>query len=241
MDPNTRNRIAASIEGFRLPAYQEIPDVGLYLEQTAKYISDCLAPVQDLPVTGSMISNYVKKGLIAKPVRKQYNREQIAQLMFIAVAKMVLSMDDVHLMLTIQRQTYPSQIAYDYFHTENYTNILQAVHDDIDSYIGMKIKFTGYVYRLIDFEENQFVLARDMFINEEKNQTVVVGFLSENKNANEFQDGEWVEVTGIIEKGKYHNKEIPIINVTDIRKTDMPENTFVNVPSDTYVPTSGLL
>lgn len=118
MDPNTRNRIAASIEGFRLPAYQEIPDVGLYLEQTAKYISDCLSPVQDLPVTGSMISNYVKKGLIAKPVRKQYNREQIAQLMFIAVAKMVLSMDDVHLMLTIQRQTYPSQIAYDYFHTE---------------------------------------------------------------------------------------------------------------------------
>lgn len=118
MDPNTRNRIAASIDVFRLPAYQEIPDVGLYLEQTAKYISDCLSPVQDLPVTGSMISNYVKKGLIAKPVRKQYSREQIAQLMFIAVAKMVLSMDDVHLMLTIQRQTYPSQVAYDYFRTE---------------------------------------------------------------------------------------------------------------------------
>ena len=118
MDPNTRSRIAASIDTFRLPAYQEIPDVGLYLEQTAKYISDCLAPVQDLPVTGSMISNYVKKGLIAKPMRKQYSREQIAQLMFIAVAKMVLSMDDVHLMLTIQRQTYPSQVAYDYFRTE---------------------------------------------------------------------------------------------------------------------------
>lgn len=118
MDPNTRKRIAASIETFRLPAYQEIPDVGLYLEQTAKYISDCLVSVQDTPVTGSMISNYVKKGLIAKPVRKQYNREQIAQLMFIAVGKTVLSMDDVHLMLTVQRQTYPSQIAYDYFRTE---------------------------------------------------------------------------------------------------------------------------
>lgn len=118
MDPNTRSRIAASIDAFRLPAYQEIPDVGLYLEQTAKYISDCLAPVLDMPVTGSMISNYVKKGLIAKPVRKQYNREQIAQLMFIASAKTVLSIDDVHLMLTVQRQTYPSQIAYDYFRTE---------------------------------------------------------------------------------------------------------------------------
>ncbi|MBR4040526.1 MAG: DUF1836 domain-containing protein [Clostridia bacterium] len=118
MNPNTRERITASIDAFCLPAYQEIPDVGLYLEQTAKYITDCLSPVQDTPVTGSMISNYVKKGLIAKPVRKQYSREQIAQLMFIAVGKMVLSMDDVHLMLTVQRKTYPSRIAYDYFRTE---------------------------------------------------------------------------------------------------------------------------
>ena len=126
MDPNTRSRIAASIDVFRLPAYQEIPDVGLYLEQTAKYISDCLAPVQDLPVTGSMISNYVKKGLIAKPVRKQYSREQIAQLMFIAVAKMSMSMDDLHLMLTIQRQTYSSEIAYNYFCRE-FENVLACV------------------------------------------------------------------------------------------------------------------
>ncbi|MBE5799649.1 MAG: DUF1836 domain-containing protein [Clostridiales bacterium] len=118
MNSSTRERIAASIKEFRLPTYQEIPDVGLYLEQTAKYISDCLSPLQDASVTGSMISNYVKKGLITKPVRKQYSREQIAQLMFIAAAKSVLSMDDVHLMLTVQRQTYPSQIAYEYFRTE---------------------------------------------------------------------------------------------------------------------------
>lgn len=41
----------------------------------------------------------------------------------------------------------------------------------------MKINFKGYIYRVFDFEENQFVIARDMFINEEKTQTVVVGFL----------------------------------------------------------------
>ena len=50
--------------------------------------------------------------------------------------------------------------------TENYTNILKAVHDNPDSYIGMKINFTGYIYRVIDFKEEQFVIARDMFINE---------------------------------------------------------------------------
>jgi len=126
MNQHQREQISASIERFRLPLYHEIPDVGLYLEQTAKYISDYLSPLQETPVTGSMISNYVKKGLISNPVRKQYNREQIAQLMFIAVAKMSMSMDDLHLMLTIQQQTYSSEIAYNYFCCE-FENVLACV------------------------------------------------------------------------------------------------------------------
>lgn len=120
MDQMLKEHVNASIEMLHLPAYQEIPDVGLYLEQTAKYISDALAPVQDAPITGSMISNYVKKGLILKPIRKQYSREQIAQLIFIAVAKSVVSMDDLGLMLSIQRTTYSIQVAYDYFREELY-------------------------------------------------------------------------------------------------------------------------
>ena len=124
---------------------------------------------------------------------------------------------------------------------DNYTNILQAVHENPESYLGMKIKFTGYVYRLIDFKENQFVLARDMLINEEKTQSVVVGFLSQYKDAKNLKDGEWIEVIGSIEKDKYHNQEIPIIKVTELKIVSEPENPFVMPPSDTYIPTSGLL
>lgn len=123
----------------------------------------------------------------------------------------------------------------------DYTNILQAVHQEPASYLGMKIKFTGYVYRLMDFKENQFVLARDMLINEEGTQSVVVGFLVEYKDATNFKNGEWVDVIGVIEMGKYHNKEIPIVKIIDIKKTEEPENSFISVPDDTYIPTSGLL
>ena len=126
MKQETKNRISASIQDFRLPRYSEIPNVGLYLEQTTKYICEYLAPIQDNAITGSMISNYVKKGLISNPVRKQYNREQIARLMFIAVAKMSMSMDDLYLMLTIQQQTYSSEIAYNYFCRE-FENVLACV------------------------------------------------------------------------------------------------------------------
>ena len=118
MDQIVKDKLASSIEHFRLPAYEAIPDVGLYLEQTAKYISDYLAPICPQSITGSMISNYVKKGLISSPVRKQYSREQIAYLIFIAVAKMVMSMDDLLLMMEIQKKTYPSETAYEYFRKE---------------------------------------------------------------------------------------------------------------------------
>lgn len=132
MTKETKEKLSASVAGFRLPTYPEIPDVGLYLEQTAKYLSDCLSPVQDIPVTGSMISNYVKKGLIAKPVRKQYSREQIAQLMFIAVAKMVMSIEDLHLMMQIQRETYSSEIAYTYFGKE-FKHVLSYVFGETET------------------------------------------------------------------------------------------------------------
>ena len=125
--------------------------------------------------------------------------------------------------------------------TENYTNILKAIHDDPDSYIGMKVNFTGYIYRVLDFKDEQFVIARDMFINEDKNQSVVVGFLCESKDVKEFKDGEWVEIIGTIKKGKYHNSEIPIIKITEIKDTIQPDMPYVMPPSDTYIPTSGLL
>ena len=63
MDPNTRSRIAASIDAFRLPAYQEIPDVGLYPEQTAKYISECLAPVLDMYLNNKKPEGSLTRGL----------------------------------------------------------------------------------------------------------------------------------------------------------------------------------
>ncbi len=122
----------------------------------------------------------------------------------------------------------------------NYTNILKSVTDNVDSYIGCKVHFTGYVYRLLDFSPNQFVLARDMIVNQNPLQSLVVGFLCEYKNSSEFKDGEWVDVTGTIQKSDYYG-EIAIIEVTNMFKCQEPENKYVSVPDDTYIPTNFLL
>ena len=120
---------------------------------------------------------------------------------------------------------------------ENYTNVLKAVHDDIDNYIGKKICFTGYVYRCIDFKETEFVLARDMIISSDI-QTLIVGFLCDFKKASSFENDSWVELTGEITKGNYHG-DMPIIKVTEIKQIEKPQNDiYVYPPDDSYVPTS---
>ena len=114
MDKEMKRRMAGSIRGFRLPRYAEIPTVGLYLEQTIKYINSYLAPLGCLELTGSMVSNYVKKGLIPPPVKKQYFPEQISYLFFVALAKNLTSMENIDLLISVQRATYTLPVAYDY-------------------------------------------------------------------------------------------------------------------------------
>ena len=118
MTQKAKEEIANSIRNFRLPRYEEIPDVGLYLEQTAKYINGFLEPLPESTLTASMISNYVKKHLIASPLRKQYSREQIAYLIFIALAKNILSLDALANMVHLQQHTYDLPRAYEYFRLE---------------------------------------------------------------------------------------------------------------------------
>lgn len=105
----------ASIESFRLPRFREIPDVGLYLDQTVKYINRYLEPLCGMEITSSMVSNYVKKGYIENPVRKQYDAEQIAYLLVITIIKSVVSMEHSSRLFEMQKQVYSVETAYNYF------------------------------------------------------------------------------------------------------------------------------
>jgi len=127
MEQSVKNCIKESVKSFNLPRYDAIPDVGLYLEQVTRYICDYLEPLE-ISITTSMVGNYVKKGLIANPVRKLYSREQVAYLIFIAVAKTVLSLEDIQLLIGLQRKTYSPKVAYDYFCRE-FKNVLDFVFD----------------------------------------------------------------------------------------------------------------
>ena len=118
---------------------------------------------------------------------------------------------------------------------KNYANILKAANENIDSYIGLKVHVKGYVYRLINFDENQFVIARNMLISN-NSQSLVVGFLCEYEKAKDFDDGTWVDIVGEIKKGDFSG-DIAILKVLSITPTEKLENSFVSMPDDTYIPT----
>lgn len=120
----------------------------------------------------------------------------------------------------------------------NYTNVLKTVHDNIDDYIGMKVSFSGYIHRMVDFKENQFVLARDMVISSDL-QTVIVGFLCECDDIKQYADKTWIQIEGEIIKGNYHG-DMPILKITKIQKIDKPSDEYVYPPDAAFVPTSAI-
>ena len=123
--------------------------------------------------------------------------------------------------------------------TRNYSNVLKTVHSDLDTYVGKKIQFTGFVYRLYDFSNEQFVLGRQMIVSSDM-QAVVVGFLCHLNGADKYKDGCWVEIEGTITKGDYHGA-IPVIEIEGIKEVKTPSDEYVYPPEETYIPTSATL
>ena len=115
-----------NIMDFRLPRYHELPDMGLYLEQVTRYINGFLVPFGCPEMTPSMISNYVKKGVIAAPVKKLYDAQRIAYLIVIGFTKCVLSLENIICLFDMQKKSYEPDVAYDYFCSE-FENVLRYV------------------------------------------------------------------------------------------------------------------
>ena len=115
MKLESNRRVAACAAGFALPRYAELPTVGLYLDQSVQFVNGCFRTFQGVELTASMVSNYVKKGIISHPVKKKYTREQLASLIYIVVSKTVLSMENIDTLFKMQREHCSAGTAYDIF------------------------------------------------------------------------------------------------------------------------------
>lgn len=101
-----------------LPRWEEIPEMGLYMDQTLHYLNSCLKPLSldgTNLLTSSMINNYVKNSIVKKPVGKLYKRYHLAFLIIVVLLKQCYSLGEIQEFIKIYSNIEdPDRIARDF-------------------------------------------------------------------------------------------------------------------------------
>ncbi len=106
------------INTFRLPAWDSIPDIGLYMEQVLSLLRDYfnyIPPelVEEELITPAAINNYVRKKIMPEPVKKKYYRLHIAYLIMICLLKQTLSIPMIQRFMPFGMSEEEARIRYD--------------------------------------------------------------------------------------------------------------------------------
>lgn len=103
---NGLERVYNEIGRYRPVPWEQIPDLGLYMDQVITFITRIYEPLYGDTtksyLSAPMINNYVKNKLIPRPTGKKYSRLQIAMLIMIVALKRVCMMEDIREMLRVE-------------------------------------------------------------------------------------------------------------------------------------------
>lgn len=91
------------LQHYRLPTWEQIPTLGLYMDQVltllSRYLPFCQKEKEEQIITTSAINNYVRMKLMPAPEKKKYNRIHIAYLIMICALKQSLTMSEIQKIL----------------------------------------------------------------------------------------------------------------------------------------------
>lgn len=107
------------LENFRLPRWEELPPIELYLDQVLSLLDEWLGAYLTFDgkkiMTKTMINNYVKQKFIPSPVNKKYDRMAVASLFVIAVLKPVYTINEIARLTRLAIRTIEPEAAYNEF------------------------------------------------------------------------------------------------------------------------------
>ena len=101
--------------GQRLPRWEELPDIELYMDQVLilveRYLGSMSGP-DGRNLTASMVNNYVKQGVMPPPVRKKYGKIHLAYLLMICCLKAAIPIAAIRTLLEKQLADMPLEKVY---------------------------------------------------------------------------------------------------------------------------------
>lgn len=92
----------SDLEKSKLPIFDDLPDVSLYMDQIVSYIDTVLKPYgrdEQKLITSFMVNNYVKAKIIDAPHLKRYDKNQVSYLIAICLLKQITSMSNLAVLL----------------------------------------------------------------------------------------------------------------------------------------------
>lgn len=99
--------------------WDDLPDFGIYNDQVLTIMETQLSflhlPESEHTITPAMINNYVKNGIIDRPIKKKYYKPHIAKLIVVSILKQVLPLSDIQKGIELQISLQGVEIAYDTF------------------------------------------------------------------------------------------------------------------------------
>lgn len=114
------------MKNYHLPRWEELPEIDLYMDQVLSFIEKyALFPISEdgQGITKSMINNYVKLGLMPKPIKKKYSKRHVAYLIAITTLKQVLTISEVKQACIQQIRRTGEREAYNLFCKEQERSI----------------------------------------------------------------------------------------------------------------------
>ncbi|HHU90439.1 MAG TPA: DUF1836 domain-containing protein [Clostridiaceae bacterium] len=194
------------MENYRMPNWNDLPDIDLYMDQVITYLEKQLAVFSknedEKLITPAMINNYVKNEIIPRPLNKKYTREHMAHLISVLNLKNILSLMDINRLISHEELDKPINELFDQLNSiqnEAFKDTALRVRDSLeklDSDIADK-----------DNEERLSLLALKFSLEANANRIAAKKILDEIMayKAQQLQEDE-LKANGK-DKGKEKNKE----------------------------------
>ena len=104
------------LEQERPVAWEELPDLALYMDQVISYMPrQLISWKEDDLLTSAMVNNYIKDGLVPRADGKRYGPVHLGYLTAVCAMKKVLSVKDMRAMLDSVPESKEPKSIYNYF------------------------------------------------------------------------------------------------------------------------------
>lgn len=134
---------------IKLIRWNELPYFPIYCDQLLQIVNDELSFMQsddenEKLITKSMVNNYVKWGMIPKPVKKKYEKLHIASVIAITMLKQIMPISKITEGIQLQINLQGDERAYNAFcevFEESIRIVFLPILDELNPYVLQERKF----------------------------------------------------------------------------------------------------